>query len=147
MHEPHTRRGLLDRTADRARPQGQECVTLNNKRQEIIVNETHTEKSAKNVFFLRSCARAKVNQYEEIFGSYTLVHSLYIRYDLCLRIISLPYNYSFPHAPSTMQWKLWKKLATVSFTYKDISPFVHRSTRVQLRLVWVAQKHAHGGFQ
>ena len=147
MHEPHTRRGLLDRTADRARPHGQECVTLNNKRQEIIVNETHTEKSAKNVFFLRSCAHTKVNQYEEIFGSYTLVHSLYIRYDLCLRLIYLPYNYSFPHAPSTMQWKLWKKLATVSFTYKDISPFVHRSTRVQLRLVWVAQKHAHGGFQ
>ena len=147
MHEPHTRRRLLEKTADQARLYGQMCVTVNNKPQEIMVNKTKpTLKTLQRTLFLKSCADGKVNQYEEIFRFYTVVHCLYIHHDLCLRLISLPYNCSFPHAPSTMQGKLWKKLATVSFTYKAISPVVRRSTCVQLTPVCVVRKHVNGGF-
>ena len=56
------------------------CVTVNYKRQGIMVKPTL--KNLQKMLCPRSCTHAKVNQYEDIFGSYTVVQSLYICYDL-----------------------------------------------------------------
>ena len=109
----------------------------------------HTEKISKVLkickdhFSKNLCTRN--NQYGEKLGSNTAVRSLS---HSKIHFLFVPTLKTY-----IIQRKPWKILATVSLPYKDISSFVSRSVRrtkphqhVQLRLIWVVQKHSDSAF-